>query len=1142
MSFFLLALIFINSLFQGIHNKLIVEMNNICKSKISIEDTNEFLLETFRGKIPLKPEYKQLNECDIDLIQKINKNIPCLYLLIDNNDSYNKTIGLYLGAGINLFNYNYEELRLLFRKERMGLNYIKLINNIEQDKNINISFLDKYETPFNNIDKFNRVMINYTISQFMNKVNNYQKYNTFFLNSVLSLYIQQIITDKEFQDFLNMNPSLNEVAYIIEYLWEIFPNTRLIQSKLINLFEANFKYNYNHIFFVIEKNIFQQDELNNIIQLIQNLYNKLINTINNNNRISILINSNNNYTYIINYQKDRDNLYDLLKSENKSEITLNLTNIYTTLNKQFEENKKEIFENKLLILFLNYETNLPLNKNELIEQYKNQYNIQTIPIVNIANTFNYSKDILNYNIFNNFTEVISIQNILFAINNMHVPIYLNNTNKTKLTNIKINDIDNPLFFEVNINEETKKENEYYEIALEIKETHGYNIFISNSNPYPSVRNNLNSFLKYKNNMNPKIRIKSKDIKKKGFYIGVWGRLQFNIFLEKKNYEGNIDNLILSEGEYDYINYNISLDNKNTKFTFGENYTIKSNIFKNETKEDLMKYFTRGIDLDNTEDYSFLNYNLFIFLYGDKLVNRIYKDNNGNYYFGYNLNLKEYTPLKLKQQAFDQFMINKLYPFLNIFNDLNDKAPSITFDDFEIKQILYITFISYEQELSNRISRYPSCILFKEQTPTLKFILFCLYFSYHDDTSIIRAIINLSLKKPEYSTTINLLKEKMEDNTFLMNLIKQLEQEDKTEKIMTSIIMGKSLLLSNIGLNFTNEYYNIMSKSMTKIAISFYDTINQKIKNIIPFPSTNNNPKVEEIFNLHKEGKNKFNSTQKMNLKIINDFAYAQFKHYDRGIKKKIIVICDENLEEENYIINNELEIPNDLNEINNDNLINNQIDLILITTKNFEQGPTPYLFQLKNKNNIYSIYENYFHVSNLKETEIYMQDLNRLIKGSSIKLKLGQRLINDYYQNKNSYFSIDCSEYPDDVIVIKTNISNFNFYASLRNPFPYYSDNNLIETKKGAVVITKCKDGFAYFGLESKYDIRKEIIEIFSCESYQPDKNCKSVANNKKEWIILGIIVLVFVILFVLYKCKYNMSTKSNKKNKKRLNIFDAIK
>ena len=101
-----------------------------------------------------------------------------------------------------------------------------------------------------------------------------------------------------------------------------------------------------------------------------------------------------------------------------------------------------------------------------------------------------------------------------------------------------------------------------------------------------------------------------------------------------------------------------------------------------------------------------------------------------------------------------------------------------------------------------------------------------------------------------------------------------------------------------------------------------------------------------------------------------------------------------------------------------------------------------------------------------------MNDLNRVIKGSPIKLKLGQRLINDYYLNKNSYFRIDCSEYKDDVIVIKTNISNFNFYASLTNPFPYYSDNNLLEIKNDAVVITKCKDGFVHFSLEPKADIR----------------------------------------------------------------------
>ena len=257
-------------------------------------------------------------------------------------------------------------------------------------------------------------------------------------------------------------------------------------------------------------------------------------------------------------------------------------------------------------------------------------------------------------------------------------------------------------------------------------------------------------------------------------------------------------------------------------------------------------------------------------------------------------------------------------------------------------------------------------------------------------------------------------------------------------------------------------------------------------------------------------------------------------------KKKLLILCDENLKEGNYIINNKLKVPEEIEDINSINLTQNIFDLILVTTKNFEKGAIPDLFKIKKYN--YKIYENYFHISNLVNTEKYMNDLNRVIKGSQIKLKLGQRLINDYYLNKNSYFRIDCSEYKDDVIVIKTNISNFNFYASLANPFPYYSDNNLLEIKNDAVVITKCKDGFVHFSLEPKADIRKEIIEVFSCESYQPDNKCKFVGDNKNAWIIFTIFVFAFVVFFLFYKCKYNLSRRFNRKNKKRLNVFDTIK
>ena len=1150
MSFYKIHIfIFINILFfQNIYSEYLIIMNEECRKQITIEDNTKFLMETLRGKIPLEIENSRLNEFDLKLIAKLNKNIKCPYLIRDSNDTNNITIGVYLGVGINLFNYDAENILAYIGTKwepKKFKPFFDLIEEVENSIIINETFLNNHTTPYEDIGLFNEIMIGYTMTKFMNRTNNTQVYNNFYVNSLISVYIQKLITDEDLQNFLNNNPS--EVSYIVEHLMEFFPNTRLIQSKLISFFDANFRYNPNHIFFVIEKKIFTQIELDNINFAIKIIYDKL-----NNDRISILIKNVDKYIYLINYKKEKDNIDDLLKTDNKSEILFNLSEVYYNINKKFEENKKDYFENKLVILFLNNETQLV--QKESVQKYLKEHNIQTIPVINIAN--NYSKlilqDIFDYNIFNNFTENIDVQYILTAINNMHVYLDMSNTSQIKLENIKLNDVDNPIYFQININEkkeEEKNKSEYYEISLEINKSSGYNIFISNSNPYPSVRNNLNYFMKYSNNSNPKINIKSKKIKNHCFYIGIEGNMFFNLKINKKLYEGDIK---LSEGEYDYIKYNVTFELKVNKVlkgseTFGKNYNLKSDIFINETDENMMKYFTRGIDIDNTVDYSFLNHNLFIYLYGDYLINRVYKDKNNNFYCGININLKKYTPLQLKKEGFNRFTINKLYPFLSASPILKDVAPSVYFEEEEIRQIFDITFMYDRKELSDKIKKNPQCTPFEEQTATKKFILFCLHFYHYREPSIMRVIYYISMKNPDYLSAISLLKEKYLENKFLVNLVKQLEQEDKTEKIMTSIIMGKSLILSNIGLNFIAEYSNIISKSMTKTSISIYDTLNNKIKNIIPF-SSNNNQKIEEINNTFiNEPRNKYNNTQIMDFYKIIEYSNEQFINYDRGIKKKIIIVCDEKLMDEKYIINNELKI--DKNNFNKINLALNQIDLILITSKNYERGEIHELFKISQENKvndypIYSIYENYFHVSNLSNTENYMIDLNRLIKGSSIKIKLRMRLINDYYQEKNSYFKINCSEYKKESIVIKTNVSNYNFYASLTNPFPYYSDNNLIQIINDAAVIKGCRDGFTYLGLSPKLDVRKQKIEIFSCEIYQSNvqKNCKSITDNKDKWICFGIILLLFIFGFTIYKCKFSFSTKLNKKHKKRLNVFDTLK
>ena len=75
-------------------------------------------METLRGKIPLKLENTYLNEFDLELIEKLNKNIRCPYIILDNNDITNTTIGVFLGLGINLLNYNTSDVLAYIRRKK----------------------------------------------------------------------------------------------------------------------------------------------------------------------------------------------------------------------------------------------------------------------------------------------------------------------------------------------------------------------------------------------------------------------------------------------------------------------------------------------------------------------------------------------------------------------------------------------------------------------------------------------------------------------------------------------------------------------------------------------------------------------------------------------------------------------------------------------------------------------------------------------------------------------------------------------------------------------------------------------------------------------------------------------------------------
>ena len=1136
----------------------------------SLDPYKKFLLEIMHGKLSFKIEATSSMKYDIDFIEKVNGNIPYPYTLksLDLDDENN---GIFLGAGINLLKFNPEEMNDILSKTLIFPYEKEMIKSFcQKSGNEAKKIVNSTNYKIINLREFNEAVISYIIGKkIVNDFGRNQKYlnflNTPFINGFLSAYIQLPKINNDLQN--NLFNNYTSGSYIIQHLFEGAPFARFIQSKLISMMDNNIRYNNNHLLFVIPM-IFEESEKKNIKDFINNYIRSLRNYYNNLNKIkiSILIIYNEKKEYIINYNTNIFNIFDelLLKYKNNNTMKLNFTEVYEYSHNLFEKyNTIDRFENKIICLILNLNISY-LNSNQIndiIDKY-NKKNIHTIPLINKPDIIQ-SFDIINYNIYYDFNKTINIEPIKMAVSNMHInidltdekeKIYLNNSIEGKIENLKLNDMDAPLYIEVNIIKE-KNESIYYEIELEIKKTKGYNIFVSDNNPYPNIKDYTSKFIKYHNNLNPKIRIKTYLINQ--FYIGIEGILTFNLTVRRK-YITKINELILTRGEYSRKPYNNSVYFKDETLknleTFTSDYRPKPFLFNNYMPDlpldIVLKYYTRGIDLDNTDDGEFFNFNLFIYLFGNSyLINTVYRSSeNNNYYIGRYIELTKSTPLQLREEGLNQLLINKLYLFINGNNKtlINTKIPNIYFEYDELKLIYNITNKKHIFDVSYLLSKIANTLPFKDLSAERKFVILCLYFpNSKENLDIIKALAH---RNPNYLDILQSLKTKNKNpdnfNKFMISFISNFEQQIKFEKILITIIMGKSFILSDIGINFIKEFYNSMSKTKSKISILVYDTLLSKneIKTIIPF-YTKKISKLElldeyKVKNTYKRYQYNNTDEQKMDFDKIIKYGLSYFNKYDTGIKKQIFIISDENLlTKDKYYINNKLI---NTNYEDHEKLRNKQIRLILLSTKNVEKGNIPGLFSLKKENNEmkpYTINENYFHLSNFKNTNKLANELRFMSKNSINNLNIGTRFINDFYQGRLNFYEINFEDYLKDIIVIKANLSNFNFYYSFDNPFPNpYLDLKADKiTDYDKIIITDLKSNKLYLGIESKYEIKKQIIEIFSCESYYSSKkykNCKFVESHRFSWYFLFLLIAIFIIGMIVY---YFVHLN----NKNLINIFD---
>ena len=429
-----LIILLINIILTQRTESLYYNVSPFCRYKNdkALESSKNLLLEIMHGKLPFKIESSSKIKYDIDFIEEINGNIPCPYTLksLELDEENN---GIFLGAGINLMNFTPEEMNeILFSLPMMNFFEKDIIKSYCQKKGKEAKNLIKNGNAIFNIRAFNKAVIDYVIEKkikedFPSIIK--KKLKTHFINAFLSMYLQFSRKNEDFPKNIN----INSASYIIKYLFEGAPFSRFIQSALISMVDGNIQYNNFHLLFIIPIP-FGNEEFNNIINLIKSYLNYCHRGTNNNKaRISILYFNSQHKLDQINYNQRRnrqlEDFYNKISKNKTNNIDFN--NIYEYSKNLFIKKKGKEYENKIIALFLDLNITQKYSDtiNFVIEKYKREEGMQTIPFINKPEDKK-SPDLIKYNLFCDFNQSFDLGQMKIAVGYMHIYIDLTNNNIT----------------------------------------------------------------------------------------------------------------------------------------------------------------------------------------------------------------------------------------------------------------------------------------------------------------------------------------------------------------------------------------------------------------------------------------------------------------------------------------------------------------------------------------------------------------------------------------------------------------------------------------------------------------------------------------------------------------------------------------
>jgi len=1045
-----------------------------------------------------------LNQTSKSFIESINNNYKCGYINKKLNKRYPNKSGLFIGIGLNLALFqDFAFLKLSSSFEMKMKNFFKqtgqnLSNEYQKLESDDI----KKKTSFTNpeLNQLNEVLIKYFSNYFYKNLDSiYHKQRI--ISPFIASYIQILSNEDEIKKF---NNNFENLANIINYQIMGSRFSTKISSIFFSLETINCNHE-NHIIFITGViNDFEEKKT-----LIETMKNLIIKT---KHKYSLIIVNENSAIKQIEFTIDInvDDLYEKISCKN-IHCKMNLTKAFETseiiVNKLFKynyTNKKNI----VLFVHTNFTEN---NTKNLIDNMKRKgYNILIYANSSI-NLFHLNDKNIVY--LENFVSFKEYQNS-FKSTICYFPFQillenneLNNLKKGNLTNLYIDDEKSPHYFKIIPN---SNNNKTYNISISIKNNKiepYFNIFVSRKNPFPDIKDYT---IKHYGigNLNPELHIKTNNT----FYISVIGdKLNYDIFISEiknKNYSK------YSNGIFTSNKYNKTIEGMGY-YSFKIQPFLNTTLFglkQDKTLFNILKYCRRGINKYNTIDGDFMNIDLLKFF--KMFITTVYFDKtNNNTYIGNHFKLNGVSASYLLSKNFSIILFNKLYSLISFENvyDGNTLLYYLEKENIELleREIIFLLNLTKQEEM-NKIERILSATVYGI-SENLKFLFYLNRFILKIKSQRLIKLI-FQMTKTEIANEKILKELKLINNneiklfnTFIIDIEKK--NLFTESPILISFVIGKSLLKSQKFIDFLKQIIPLMN---FYISLTTYDNKNRKqlIYDFLPLSIQD----LEEL--KFKKLKEPIEIESELDFQLILNDQKKLFNQYDKGIKKILVILSDENIIENKTLFNHKLTNVKTIPDINK-----TDFNLLIMTNKKYSLNDDIFI-----KEN-FSFYDNIFYFTDLKKD---YDEFLRLTKSLPIKIVCNnQKILSNFEQNQIQYYEINCENSSH----LSFNGTDISIYKS-KEFFPNNLSNSLFINGNYSSVFENGKNIIDFNYYSSKYfslvSHSKNILLIdFS-------KNSNQSNNNKLIFQILFLIIAIIGLLIFA-----SIGLKIGKNIQRRINNYE---